>query len=109
MRIERPLIAAPTLPQAPRVTATTPGGLEPAPPASGPSRSFGKLLQESVEEVNRLQLEADTYAERVSTGQVEDLHTAMISLHKASLALDLTIQVRNKAIEAYQEIMRMQF
>ena len=59
--------------------------------------------------MNQLQLEADAAAERVSTGQVEDLHTAVIAMQRASLALDLTVQVRNKAIEAYQEIMRMQF
>ena len=39
---------------------------------------------------------------------MEDLHTAMIAVQKASLALELTLQVRNKAIESYQEIMRMQ-
>jgi flagellar hook-basal body complex protein FliE len=41
------------------------------------------------------------------TGNARDMHTAILSAEKASLALDLVIAVRNKAIEAYQEIMRM--
>jgi len=41
-------------------------------------------------------------------GKEEDLHRAIIALEKANLALGLTVQVRNKVIEAYQEIMRMQ-
>jgi flagellar hook-basal body complex protein FliE len=41
------------------------------------------------------------------TGSARDLHTATLSAEKASLALDLVVSVRNKAIEAYQEIMRM--
>jgi len=66
------------------------------------------MVADSAREVNRLQLDVDDVAEKVSTGQVEDFHTAMIAVQKASLALDLTLQVRNKAIESYQEIMRMQ-
>jgi len=52
--------------------------------------------------------EADNLAVNLSSGSVEDVHEAMIAMQKAKLALDFTIQVRNKVIEAYQEIMRMQ-
>ena len=45
---------------------------------------------------------------KLITGEVEDLHQVMIAAQKASITLDLTIQVRNKVVEAYQEIMRMQ-
>ena len=82
---------------------------EPAAPAAQPEgRSFGEMVKDSAREVNRLQFDVDNAAEKVSTGQAEDFHSAMIAVQKASLALDLTIQVRNKAIESYQEIMRMQ-
>ena len=71
MRIERPLIAAPLPPQAPRVQASVPDGPTARPEPTQPSSSFGRLLHESVQEVNQLQLEADAAAERVSTGQVK--------------------------------------
>lgn len=69
---------------------------------------FGKMLQEALTRVNDLQVEADRAIQDVALGKEEDLHRAMIALEKANLALGLTVQVRNKVIEAYQEIMRMQ-
>lgn len=73
--------------------------------ASGPS--FAQVLQNALDQVAQLQATADQEALRVATGQAQDLHTAMIAAEKATLALDLTVQVRNKVLEAYQEIMRM--
>jgi len=70
--------------------------------------SFKEMVKDAVGEVNRLQAQADELAVKLATGDVEDVHRAMIAMQKAKLALDLTIQVRNKVIEAYQEIMRMQ-
>ena len=75
-------------------------------PASG--ASFKELVKDAVSEVNKLQTQADQSAVKLATGELEDVHRAMIDMQKAKLALDLTIQVRNKVIEAYQEIMRMQ-
>ncbi|MEN3186385.1 MAG: flagellar hook-basal body complex protein FliE [Atribacterota bacterium] len=72
------------------------------------SKGFGKLLFDALTEVNTLQLEADNAIQGVVLGQEEDLHRAIIAMEKANLALGLTVQVRNKVIEAYQEIMRMQ-
>ena len=78
-------------------------------PESGKSGvSFKGMLKDAVGEVNNLQKEADTLAVKLASGDVEDVHRAMIAMQKAKLALDLTIQVRNKVIDAYQEIMRMQ-
>jgi flagellar hook-basal body complex protein FliE len=91
-----------------RVQPTPPQGEPAGPGGSGETRSFEEMVKGAAQEVNRLQLDVDSVSERVSTGQVEDLHTAMIAVQKASLALELTLQVRNKAIESYQEIMRMQ-
>ncbi|MDH7602693.1 MAG: flagellar hook-basal body complex protein FliE [Armatimonadota bacterium] len=70
--------------------------------------SFQSLFKRAVAEVNKLQNEADDLAAKLAAGDIEDVHRAMIAMQKAKLALDLTIQVRNKVIEAYQEVMRMQ-
>ncbi|MCL6451718.1 MAG: flagellar hook-basal body complex protein FliE [Acetobacteraceae bacterium] len=69
---------------------------------------FAEFLSRALAEVNRIQLEADQASQRLVYGEVEDLHQVMILTEKANLALELTIQVRNKLLEAYQEIMRMQ-
>lgn len=69
---------------------------------------FGEVIKKAVKQVNTMQTEADTMANQLATGDVEDVHKAMLSMQKAKLALDFTVQVRNKAVEAYQEIMRMQ-
>ncbi|NSW76516.1 MAG: flagellar hook-basal body complex protein FliE [Candidatus Atribacteria bacterium] len=71
-------------------------------------QGFGKVLLDALTEVNNLQIEADDAIQSVALGQEEDLHRAIIAMEKANLALGLTVQVRNKVIEAYQEIMRMQ-
>ncbi|MGQ9454282.1 MAG: flagellar hook-basal body complex protein FliE [Armatimonadota bacterium] len=70
--------------------------------------SFKQIVKKAISEVNNLQKEADELAVKLATGDIEDVHRAMIAMQKAKLALDLTIQVRNKVIEAYQEVMRMQ-
>ena len=68
---------------------------------------FGDYLNQALQKVNNLQIEADQMVEKVAQGE-EDIHNALIALQKANLALGLTVQVRNKVVEAYQEIMRMQ-
>ena len=69
--------------------------------------SFADALQSAMDQVQALQDTANQEAVKVATGQSQDLHTAMIATEKATLALDLTVQVRNKVLEAYQEIMRL--
>ena len=78
-------------------------------PAAGEAaKPFGELLKDAVDQVNRLQDQADTLANQLASGQLNDVHQVMVAMEKASLALQLTIQVRNKVIEAYQEMMRTQ-
>ncbi len=74
----------------------------------GTGAPFKDSIKKAIKEVNHLQSEADKFSVQLATGEIEDVHKAMIAMQKAKLALDLTIQVRNKVIEAYQEIMRMQ-
>lgn len=70
--------------------------------------SFEQSLAKALEPVNNLQLEAADLDAKLATGNLEYVHQAMVVGEKASLALDLTVQIRNKVIEAYQEIMRTQ-
>jgi flagellar hook-basal body complex protein FliE len=51
---------------------------------------------------------ADALGQQVATGQLQDIHQFMAASAKANLAVELTVAIRNKAVEAYQEIMRMQ-
>ncbi len=76
--------------------------------ASARNASFGELVQDALEQLNRLQQEADDAATRLAIGEPVDLHDVMIAVQKADLGFQLALQVRNKLIEAYQEIMRMQ-
>lgn len=69
--------------------------------------SFSKALEKAAEEVNSLQNDAATQAQLFVTGQTNDIHSVMIASQKATVALELTTQVRNKVLEAYQEVMRM--
>ncbi len=70
--------------------------------------SFSQILNDAVGEVNKLQNEALRDMEEFALGKVDDIHKPIIAMEKASIALELLVQVRNKAVEAYQEIMRMQ-
>lgn len=73
-----------------------------------PFSDFKKALGKSVEELNRLSNEADQKVQEMLMGE-KDIHEAMIAMEKAGISLRLMIQVRNKIIAAYEEIMRMQF
>ena len=70
--------------------------------------SFGDILKNMVTETNQQQQNADQAMQQLHTGGEKNLHGAMISMEKADISLRYMIQVRNKAIDAYQEIMRMQ-
>ncbi len=70
--------------------------------------SFSEFLQKALTEVNSLQKQSEAANIKLTTGEITDLHSVMIAGEKANLALQLTVQVRNKVIEAYQEVMRMQ-
>jgi len=77
------------------------------PTASDSKSSFTSILQKASTTLDQLDKEATQAQMDLVTGSARDLHTATLSAEKASLALDLVVAVRNKAVEAYQEIMRM--
>ena len=72
------------------------------------SSSFGKVLQQSIDQVNRLQLEADGKINDWVTGQQTDIHQTIIAVEKASVSFELLMQIRNKVISAYENLMRTQ-
>jgi flagellar hook-basal body complex protein FliE len=75
---------------------------------TGNGGSFGQYLSDALNQVNTSILESQRLGEQLATGNVSDIHTVMIAAQKAALELQLAVQIRNKAVEAYQEIMRMQ-
>lgn len=70
--------------------------------------SFSSLLKESIDKVNNLQNEADKAIEGLAKGTVNNIHDTMIAVEKANLSFNLMVQVRNKLLAAYEEIMRTQ-
>lgn len=70
--------------------------------------SFQDFLKESLSQVNNLQVDAENKNVLLATGKIENIHDVTIASSKAKLALDLTLAVRNKVVDAYREIMRMQ-
>src|SRR3954451_1135005 len=73
-----------------------------------PKKSFASVLKESIDQVNNSQQAADNMTTKLINGENVDLHQVMIAQQKANITLQATLEVRNKVIEAYQEMMRMQ-
>jgi flagellar hook-basal body complex protein FliE len=72
-------------------------------------KSFGEILKSAIGEVNQLQKEADQAIQELAAGKGnQNIHQTMIALEKAEVSFQLMMQVRNKIIAAYEEIMRMQ-
>jgi flagellar hook-basal body complex protein FliE len=69
---------------------------------------FGEVLKTEIGKVNAVQLQADDAMQDYATGGDTPLHQVMISINKAELSLQLATQVRNKLVNAYQDISRMQ-
>ena len=94
-----------------RATATQAGGRTSEVQASeAGTTDFAKVLQNTIEQVNQTQQQAEDMAAKFAAGDGNaNLHDVMISLQKASLAMNMTSTVRNKILEAYKELMRMPF
>lgn len=86
------------------LAGTASGGAAQGTPGSVFRDVFGRVFADA----NRLQLDAQRLNEQLVTGGVQDVAQVMLAAQKAELSLQLAIQVRNKLLEAYQEIMRMQ-
>jgi flagellar hook-basal body complex protein FliE len=71
-------------------------------------KSFAETLKDAVQSVNQLQKNSDVQMEKLATGKAQSIPDVMIAAEKADIALRLMLQVRNKIIEAYQDVMKMQ-
>lgn len=91
--------AAPST-QAPTTTTETGTGTS--------SGSFGQALNTAIEGLSQSQIAADDASVRMAAGEPIDLHEVMLARETASLQFQLAVQVRNKLVEAYQDVMRMQ-
>lgn len=90
--------------QLPQITAN-PGLTK---PLSGPRSSFGSFVRDAVDGVEKSQKTAEREIANAVTGEQPDLHRTIIALQSADLQFQFALQVRNKLIGAYEEIMRMQ-
>jgi flagellar hook-basal body complex protein FliE len=70
--------------------------------------SFGETLNKAIKDVNSLQQEAGSAVQKMVAGEPVDLHDVMIAAEKARTSFDLLMEVRNKTIDMYRELMRMQ-
>lgn len=73
-----------------------------------PAVSFAATLRDAVAEVAHTQQSAETAAEQFASGRTSDVAGTMIAVERASVTLQLMLQIRNRLLEAYQEIQRLQ-
>ena len=97
-----------TLPPISSITATAGVNATQASAAAKPAEGFANTITSALQAVSDAELSADAIAENIATGGDASVQELMTSMTKAQLSVDLLVQVRNKAVEAYQEIMRMQ-
>lgn len=74
---------------------------------SGEPNAFNNMLTDMIKNVESANKEADTAVQGLISGQSQDLHQVMLAVHKADLSLRLALEVRNKLVDAYHEVMRM--
>ncbi|QUH26274.1 flagellar hook-basal body complex protein FliE [Serpentinicella alkaliphila] len=72
------------------------------------SNSFSSILTNAINTVNGLEQEADNLSIKMAAGQLDNIHEAMVVTQKAEISMRYLIEVRNKVLDAYREIMRMQ-
>lgn len=97
-----------------------PGGIEPIGPVGAPlsptpppgvedvsGKSFSDFLSEKMGEVNNLQQQSDKAIQDLATGKEQDLGKVVSAVEKANLAFQMMVQVRNKLVDAYDELMRI--
>jgi flagellar hook-basal body complex protein FliE len=89
-----------------RLQTEHPSSVKPTPAEA--QENFANKLKGAIEQLNEMQVESDRMTNQLATGQVDDLHQVMITAQKASITLEATIQMQQRAIDAYNEIMRMQ-
>lgn len=75
---------------------------------AGQGKTFSDVLRQSVDKVNEFQSQADTAIKELVAGKNKNIHETLLAVERADISLKLMMQVRNKIVDAYKEIMRMQ-
>lgn len=70
--------------------------------------NFGDILSSTINQVNQADINGEIAIKKFNTGEVQNLHEVMIAADEADIAIRMLVQMRNKALEAYNEIMRLQ-
>jgi len=96
-----------------KTTGLQPGGLTPAKnpkkqTAESNSANFVDTMKSFLKEANTLQTNAADQVESLISGETTDVHDVMIAMEKASVSFEMVMEIRNRMLEAYQEIMRTQ-
>jgi flagellar hook-basal body complex protein FliE len=76
-------------------------------PSAGGGEGFGDLLKNAIESVNEMQQEAGEAQDKFARGEAAELHQVMIAAEKAGLSFDLLLEIRQRLVDAYKDIMRM--
>jgi flagellar hook-basal body complex protein FliE len=93
----------PILPVTPPTSPTAPAG------PAGQEGGFGDTLKNAISQVDQLHQDSQTEISELLHGDRQDLHNVMIAVEKADIAFQLMMQVRNKIVNAYQEVSKLQF
>jgi len=90
-------------------------GLQPLPlqvpntnPVEKVGSDFSKMIQSSINQTVAAEAQSEKAIESLQSGETKNLHDVMISVEKADISLKMLVQFRNKALQAYEEVMRMQ-
>lgn len=75
---------------------------------TGQDKSFSNVISDAINKVNEAQINADNKVEALINGEDVTMHEVMLSMEESQLSMQLLIEVRNKVVEAYQEINRVQ-
>ena len=97
------------------ISSGLPDGLRPVQPGATPRResqgsapSFGEVMKGLVSDVDALHKKAEATTDKMLTGEIEDIHQVVIAVEEAQTSFQLLMEIRNKMVEAYREVMRMQ-
>jgi len=97
-----------SLPILPVSNITLPDAIGPAAAGSTSGGAFQDVLTSAIQRVESMGNDASTSVQKFLSGEGEELHTAVLASQRAELGFDMFLQVRNKVVGAYQEIMKMQ-
>lgn len=91
----------------PREVELNPGGQQLSIKPAGDGAKFGDMFNGFLKDVNEMQVKADQSIQKMVSGEIKDVHQVMLAVGEAKVAFNLLLEIRNKTMEAYQEVMRM--